>query len=288
MQLSELFDNLGVFIPSIKIALKTLLIGILSPCLLACKNTVKEARPTKGTDTVATVIKQLSSHSTIDSTLYTDKDSIVMVAEDRDTMVFSKEEFNDIVSAYPELYSEWPQDPDITYSNRWVLKKGEDTTGWRSRVSLGSEAGQDTYYMLYAWFLQKEKTGEQKFAVRRSNLIKIFTAINSLFGHIQYGGTYFGHQYKRILGYAEYDIYWYCAREDHFERDYNIEKQKAIYLASLRQLIEDEVRIDPYQFTPKKKKKRTKELLQIVDELQPLITDRFYLKCAQEFQYSHY
>lgn len=272
---------------NLRLALKTLLIGIVALCLLSCKNEVKVPRLEKVTDTVTAVIKQSRSHSPIDSTLFTDKDSIVMVAEDRDTMVFTKEEFNDVVSAYPELYSEWPQHPDITYSKRWVLKKGEDTTGWRSRVSLGSEAGQDTYYMLYAWFLKK-KTGEQKFAARRSKLIKIYTHINSLFGHIQYGGTYFGHQYKRIVGIAEYAIYLYSRAEDHFVRDYSIEKQKAIYLASLRQLIADEVSIDQNQFTPKDKKQRKKELLQIVDDLQPLITDRFYLKCAQEFQYSHY
>jgi hypothetical protein len=268
--------------------LKTYLIGLVTLCLLACKNTMKQPRPVISADTLATVVDQQSSYSRIDSALYTDKDSVVIATEGRDTMVFTKEEFNNIITGYPELYSEWPEPPDITYAIRGINKQLIDTPGKVPIISFESEAGQDTYYMLYAWFLQKEKTGEQKFAARRSNLIKIFTAINSLFGHIQYGGTYFGHQYKRIVGYAEYDIYWYSAREDHFAKGYNIEKQKALYLASLRQLIEDEVGIDQNLFTTKDKKQRAKELLQIVDELQPLITDRFYLKCAQEFQYSHY
>ena len=41
-------------------------------------------------------------------------------------------------------------------------------------------------------------------------------------------------------------IHWFRHYEDYFDRPYDISKQKEFYLAGLKQLIIDEVRIDGY------------------------------------------
>ena len=74
---------------------------------------------------------------------------------------------------------------------------------------------------------------------------------------------------------------------DNISKTYNITKQKELYIKSLRQLIEDENKID-FNTLGQEKIERTKKLNKIVDELDKLITDNFYLRRAQEFQYGHY
>jgi len=102
------------------------------------------------------------------------------------------------------------------------------------------------------------------------------------------GGTYFGHMYTRILGYAEYSIYLNNTdKDDYYHKDYNIAKQKALYIGLLKQLINDEISTD-YEITETDKTKRKKELIKIADEIGYLITEYFYLERAQEFQFSHY
>lgn len=149
-----------------------------------------------------------------------------------------------------------------------------------------SETGQDQYYILYAHILQK-RNGIEKYDELRTNLTNLYQNINALFGRLQYGGTYFGHQYSRIFGYVEYSIYLYSRPKDNFEKNYSIEKQKKIYIASLRQLIDDELSIDSNTFG-KEKAERRKQLNQTVDSLEKLITNIFYLRRAQQFQSEYY
>lgn len=71
------------------------------------------------------------------------------------------------------------------------------------------------------------------------------------------------------------------------EKTYDITKQKELYIKSLRQLIDDENKIDN-QFSGKEKIERTSELNKLVDQLDLLITDNFYLRRAQQFHYCNY
>ena len=208
------------------------------------------------------------------SKYYTIKDTLLIATETGDTLKFSKERFNQIVDEHPELYGDFAYNPDYLYHAKV------------NNVDFGSEQGQDVYYALYAYFL-KQENGVDKYAKERRKLIDIYSQINSLFGHFQYGGTYFGHQRLRILGYAEYSIYLYPKNKKDFEKTYDITKQKEIYIKSLRQLITDESIID-FETLGKEKIERTKKLNKIVDELASLITDIFYLRRAQAFQYDNY
>lgn len=214
------------------------------------------------------------------------KDSVVIYCANKDTLRYSKQEFNDIVDNFPELTDSRTQSPDDTYGKSEIWVDLVDSLGNKDRRSFSSECGQDEYYALYAYFL-KNKNGIARYSVRRNNLIKIYDDLNSLFGELNYGGTYYGHQYSRIEGYAEFAVYWYNHYSDYFDRPYDISKQKAIYIAGLKQLIRDEVAIDVY-VAKKDKQARIEELSGTVDHLGRLITDNFYLRMAQSFQSDHY
>ncbi|HSZ86962.1 MAG TPA: hypothetical protein VK787_13095 [Puia sp.] len=113
----------------------------------------------------------------------------------------------------------------------------------KKHLSFGSEIGQDEYYILYAYFLKK-KNNKNNFEVRRNTLIKIYNDINEIFGMLSYGGTYFGHQGRRIIGYAEYSIYLYSQNEEDYKKKYDISKQKKFYINSLKQFIVNEESAD--------------------------------------------
>ena len=216
----------------------------------------------------------LITQQTDNSKYYITTDTLRISTETVGNFIFSKNEINQIIDKHPEFFTLYWKDPDKKYYCNGDTEE------------FGSEVGQDDYYVLYAYFL-KQKNGVKKYAVMRKKLIDIYTRINSLFQMFQYGGTYFGHQYPRILGYAEYSVYLYSESKDRLEKTYDIRKQKELYIKSLRQLIDDESKIDN-ETLGKEKIDRNKELNKIVDDLNNLITGNFYLRRAQEFHYRHY
>lgn len=81
-------------------------------------------------------------------------------------------------------------------------------------VGFNSEAGMDKYCMLYAEILKglNEKEAEKMLAEInkiRENLESIYQSINRIFCLAIGGGTYFGHEGKRICARTEYEIYQY-------------------------------------------------------------------------------
>lgn len=238
---------------------------------LSCTNQPKKTENKPIKNTTENVVKK---QETENSKYYTKKDTILIGTETGDTLKYAKEDFNNIVDKHPELFKEYPSNPDQLYFNN------------NDRDEFDSEVGQDSYYVLYAYFL-KQRNGINKYAQQRKKLIDIYTNINSLFEYFQYGGTYFGHQKVRISGYAEYSIYLLPKEKNDVEKTYDITKQKKLYISSLRQLIEDESKID-FNTLGKEKLRRNKQLNEVVDKLELLITDNFYLRRAQEFHYGHY
>ena len=132
---------------------------------------------------------------------------------------------------HSKFFEDYPDNPDQAYFNA------------NDQEEFGSEVGQDDYYVLYAYFL-KQRNGVKEFVKQRQKLIDIYSNINSLFAYFEYGGTYFGHQSRRILGYAEYSIYLLPKTKDNISKTYDITIQKGLYIKSLRQPIKDEGKID--------------------------------------------
>ncbi len=248
------------------------LYGLVILTISSCNNHPMRADEKLVTDTTRTATTE--TYKTKNSKYYSNQDSIRIETQARDTLIYAKADFNAIVNKHPEFFQTDPEHPDMAYHNNSDV--GE----------FGSEVGQDCYYILYAYFL-KQKNGNEEYAQQRKKLIEIYSIINSLFGHFQNGGTFFGHQGSRILGYAEYSIYLLPKSKQDIEKTYDISRQKEFYIKSLRQLIADESKID-FNTMGKDKAERNKALYNIVDELNKLITDIFYLRRAQEFQYSHY
>lgn len=247
---------------------QTTLILIITIGLFGCSNQPKQVSETA-------VANSNNYISKIDnSKFYTQEDTIFIANEKGYTLKYSKTEFNSIVDSHSEFFKKYPNNPDQTFLNVNFQKE------------FCSEADQDNYYALYAYFL-KQKNGNEEFAQQRQTLIDIYSNINTLFGQLEHGGTYFGHQSKRILAYAEYAIYLLPKSKAEIHKTYNITKQKELYLKSLRQLIEDESKID-FEILGKEKTIRNQTLNEIVDKLGKLITNNFYLIQAQEFQYAHY
>ncbi len=252
--------------------------------ILGCNNQTQQSDKTQPMDTVAkinavknidTVTATATTNKIDKSKYYTNKDTIVIATEIGYTEKYGKEEFNEIIDNHPELTSDYTENPDQVYH----------CSG--DKEGFNSEAGQDGYFILYAYFL-KNKNGDKKYSERRRKLIDIYQNINSLFANFEYGGTYFGHQGARILGYAEYSVYLYKQNETYsISKTYDITKQKELYIKSLRQLISDESSIN-FNTTGQDKIERLKKLNKIVDDIDKAITDNFYLRRTQEFHYGHY
>ncbi|MCS3795556.1 hypothetical protein [Niastella sp. OAS944] len=258
--------------------------------LFGCKHKPLAPQNTSPVDTTKQPVKTkiaLPASKVERNKYHIDKDTVYIRTSYGDTIIYSREQFNDIIDNFPELYSPEVTNPDSTFASGKIWVNLIDSLGNDKTITFGSEQGQDRYYILYAWFL-KNKQGIAKYAVRRKKLLDVYRTLNHIFGRLNYGGTYFGHQYARIEGYAEFAVYWYNHTPEFFERPYDISKQKTHYIEGLKQLIRDEVSIDENLFTEEDRRKRVNELFREVNHLNKLITDIFYLRMAKSFQIEKY
>jgi hypothetical protein len=213
---------------------------------------------------------------------YVKTDSIVIAIDDEDTAKYAAQKINEVIDHFPTLYDNIPKHPDLSYAESGYWRKFTDSSsGEEKTLSFGSEVGQDNYYMLYAYFL-RQINKEKGLAGRRDTLTRIYRDLNSIFGHMVYGGTYFGHQYRRIIGYVEYDLYL-----GGFPTESNMAKQKRLYLDLLRQKITDQIEADDNILMADKDPMK-RAVFEKVTEIEKLITDQCYLENAIAFQYMHY
>ncbi|WP_367209948.1 hypothetical protein [Sphingobacterium sp. R2] len=205
-------------------------------------------------------------------TLSTDS-LIVLYFRTNDSLVYSREDFDTILSNHPEfLFKE-------TFDPTWSYHLQHD-------MEFNSEAGQDNYCMLYSYFLT-QVNGEQKYATQRKRLVQLFSKINELFALIEQGGSYFGHQHKRLLAEVEYSIFLMPKDKSEFRKTYAINKQRQLYIQGLRQLVADET-ANNNGIEPQRKLSQIKRLNKVIDDINQLIPDNFSLKRAQYFQSNYY
>lgn len=255
--------------------------------LFGCKHKPLPRQNTPPADTVLKVVETkaaLTKQKRTPNKYHTKKDTVYIVTASDETMKYSREEFNSIIDSFPELYSDIVLHPDSAYANSRIWVDLVDSLGNKLHVSFGGEAGQDGYYMLYAWFL-KNKNGIQQHAARRKKLLEIYRTLNHLFGSLNYGGTYFGHQYSRIEGYAEFDIYRYINKKALFVNPSDFRQQKAQFISALKENISDE---DVNLITDIDKRERLLELRKDINYLNREITDYFFLEMARSFRKDNY
>jgi hypothetical protein len=261
----------------------------LSLCLLffcTCKYSTGERQKNNQTDTIATHEVEGGADSADD---YPDNsDTIVMVFKDDDTLHFSKAEIDSIRKYYPEIDNGGEYDAETAYAIEGRERALMSEVQKRKVKNFSSEAGHDEYCMVYGYFLRK-RHGEKKFREQRGRIIEIFRCINDIHGGFNVGATYFGHQYKRIEGYGEYAVDFMYNKDlsSYYEKQYPVNGQKKLFIASLKQFISDEAEFDIGESTDYKND-RKKAMFKKVDKLDSLITNYFYLRQAMMFEYTFY
>ncbi|WP_313533550.1 hypothetical protein [Sphingobacterium athyrii] len=198
---------------------------------------------------------------------------IVLHFQTKDSLIYSRDYFDNILRVRPEFVFDETINPTLSYH-------------LQQDIEFNSEAGKDHYYMLYSYFLM-QVNGEQKYATQRKRLFQLFSKINELFASIEQGGTYFGHQQKRLLAEVEYAIYLMPKDKSEIQKIYDIKKQKQLYIQGLRQLVIDEI-TNNEEIESQHKPDQVKRLNKIVDDINLLIIDNFSLRRGQYFQSNYY
>lgn len=245
---------------------------ILTAFFVSCNHA--NIKHTKNSDSIRRAI--LNDH-----TYDKHNDSVNLSIDDQDTILYSKKSLDSVITFYPELAEDFLDNPDITYAKRHPSKVAYD-----KGFSFESEVGQDSYYEIYAYILNLQPKLRQ-YHTQKRNLSEIYQDINYIYQRLKQGGTYFGHTYARISAYVMYSLTIYDYNKEFPEKVYNIKKQKKLYIDTLKQYINDELDND-MEFTQNEKPVLKKKLFQTVDEIDSLITERFFLAQAQEFQYANY
>jgi len=205
-------------------------------------------------------------------------DSIIVYIDETDTIKYSKEQLDTILNCNKSLNDKVPSSPLEAFTKSYCNSENK-------KYIFGSESGQDEFYAIYSYFLKK-KNGVEKYKLQRQRLTDIFRTINDIYSQLSYGGTYYGHQYIRIVGFVEYSIYSQIDN-DYYIKKYDYNYQKKIYLETFQQMIRDEISVDD-ETNDKQKKQREIQFLKKVQKLNSLITNYSDLKSAQKFQYANY
>jgi len=266
---------------------KSIVLLISFSFLLGCKEQKEETISEKP---VGTLVNGCLPRLTDDPKL--EKEEIIIYADnDEDSLIISKNEMNKIEALFPVFKADFPSNPNESYAgNSW--KKYINQDGKEDSFTFGSEAGQDYFCLVYTYYL-KQKNGNEKFKKERETLIELYRAVNGLYQGLNYGGTYFGHQHKRLNADAEYSIYQLVIGKEYYEKKYDFKKQKKLYIQSLIQYVADEESQNSYNEEDRiegngKNTRRAKELQKRIDILQKLITNYFYLNQVQNFEITYY
>jgi hypothetical protein len=263
--------------------MKRLVIILPVLVIFSCRGPVKD-KPEK--EHAASAILPVDENKS-DSSIPADEEKVLIIAEPGDTLEYSKQEFDALRKAMPGLNKHFVSHPDALYDKNEFFKY-TDEKGKAAAISFACESCKDAFYEIYAHFL-KQKNGVEKYASRREKLIEILRNINEICRALKGGGTYFGHQYRRIHGYAEYAIYKYSKTNNNDVNSNFKEEQKKLYFKSLKEKINGYFQgHDSGELTKDEKSRLKDDLAGIINNLNKLVTDNFYLENLQEFQRSYY
>ncbi|NML21912.1 hypothetical protein HHL16_13565 [Pseudoflavitalea sp. G-6-1-2] len=190
---------------------------------------------------------------------------ILLTNASGDSLLLPASYYQAVLKHYPELiHHAKPQAPDQLYFSRSS-----------ALLFFDSEAGKDLYYDVYAYFLKQSQPGK---AAIRKKLDSLFRHIHTLYAQLKCsGGQYYVHRENRIPAYVEYAVHKY-SRSPEQSID-NAAKQRLI--ASLRQLVNDELEIDDDVVGCEAERKQT--LPALIVSIDSLITENFYLQEALSF-----
>jgi hypothetical protein len=196
------------------------------------------------------------------------KDSVSIHSHSiQDTFKFSKEEFKLIIENHPEINSYPPLHPDIVYQ--------------KNNNGFYSETGQDVYYTIYAYFLEKKNHNSKQLRIK---LIDAFHKVNIIHGIYKRGGSFFGHQKARIAAYAEYTSYKYRNVKPNQK---NFKRLKTKYIENLQTKIKNGI-IKLVNTPENVKQLLIKEINLEISQLEELIENNILLEAIQDFEQLYY
>ncbi|MBS1626606.1 MAG: hypothetical protein JSR09_01505 [Bacteroidetes bacterium] len=257
--------------------MKKLLFILATFIFFSCSQAEKKTKP-QNTNTHLLTTEEYKRDS-IYNFLF-QKDSVVFVNMYGDTTVLTKKELNYLEENYSGLFaSEYPLDPDLVFNQRKIPQTDTIFLGF------SSEAGQDAFYNLYAYFLSI-RNGIDKYIHERKNIVDIYEAINNIHTEINGAGTFYLHMDQRILAYAEYAVTLYGLQQTE-NAALKFDKQKQLFLQALQQDCEDRIELNKEATTEEKQKQKSK-ILELIHTLNGKINSYFYLSMARQFEYSKY
>lgn len=210
-----------------------------------------------------------AAHRTEIDAVKKEDNSLRIIIDSETNLVYTENELKDILKRNPVFIEKYPSSPAEAYSSL-----GDSSVQGNGRFY--GEAGEDEFYLLYSYFLARKNISQRP---RRDRLLKLYRGINSIYGALQHGGTYFGHQYSRIPAYVEYDLY----RLDPADSTRIYKKMKSLYIDLFKEEIKSKIPGD-HDIDHATEEKLLKE----IDELALLITDYPDLMLVRRFQYSNY
>jgi len=217
-----------------------------------------------------------------------EKQIVIIYDNGYEKLCYSKNDLNKIVKLFPTVNEQIVREPIEAYLFSGIWKEYINSTNKKETYTFGSEAGQDNFYLVYAYFLKK-KNDEIKYDPERKTLIELYKAINEIYGTLNYGGTFYGHQNKRLIGEAEYSVHCLIKNTTYYQKNYNFSKQKKYYLEALKQYILDEESINVENKIDKlEAEKRMEKFHQKIATIEKLTTNYFYLNQVQNFEIKNY
>lgn len=211
-------------------------------------------------------------HSSSDAT-----EIIITHIDNGDTISFSKEEINRFNDYFNMANKE------IKHPDELIELVDNDT---QMSLHYSSEVGIDNFYLLYSYSLRSNKELEN-YDLIKSRLVKIYRTVNSIHGALQHGGTYFGHQYWRAHGVAEYRMYQ--KKESKIPTfDFFLSEHKKPFIDSVRQHTNQKINSDGDLYSEELKVIRKQEIKPVIDRLDSLIDSYFYLNQARQYQMQYY
>lgn len=185
----------------------------------------------------------------------------------RDTFKFSKAEFKLIIENHPEMNSDLPLHPDIAYK--------------KNNNGFYSETGQDVYYTIYAYFLEKKNLNAKHLKIK---LINAYNKVNIIHGIYKRGGSFFSHQKARIAAYAEYSAYKYRNDKPNLK---NFNEIKTKYIEDLQTKIENGI-VKLVNTPENVKLLLIKEIDLEISQLEELIENNILLEAVKDFDQCYY
>ncbi len=211
----------------------------------------------------------------------TTSDTIRMVAivlNDTLEFEYDSESYSGFERWFKEMATDKIIAPDKAYSKFMSLEDYKAIN-----INFDSEAGQDNFYMLYAYFLQ-QINGKNNYSPERQKLTAAYHQINNLKSYYQYGGTYFGHMKYRIYGYAEYNIY---TLDKSLNAETDIAAGKASFISELKKIYAEKLNEDG-DTMPHEKPEKLKRMMEMIDTIGNNISNAYTLKEVKHFYDDHY